>query len=65
VTWRYSAKHEEVRQARNLVTEEWLLDILNKMTEEVRYPNYRELRNFVIVLEPMGSPFSWSLKESL
>jgi len=41
VTWRYSAKHEEVRQARNLVSEEWLLEILNKMTEEVRYPNYR------------------------
>lgn len=34
VTWRYSAKHEEVRQARNLVSEEWLLETLNKMTEE-------------------------------
>ena len=41
MTWRYSAKHEEVRQARNLVSEEWLLETLNKMTEEVRYPNYK------------------------
>ena len=41
MTWRYSAKHQEVRQGRNLVSEEWLLETLNKMTEEVRYPNYR------------------------
>ncbi|KAL9958982.1 hypothetical protein ACROYT_G036062 [Oculina patagonica] len=34
VTWRYSAKHEEVRKARNLVSEEWLLQTLNRMTEE-------------------------------
>ena len=35
VTWRYSAKHEEVRKARTLVSEEWLEKTLAGMTEEV------------------------------
>ena len=61
MTWRYSAKHEEVRQARNLVSEEWLLEILNKMTEEVRYPNYRA--EFCDCI--MTRPSSWSFMENL
>ena len=36
VTWRYSAKHDEVRKGRNLVSEEWLLQTVNRMTEEVK-----------------------------
>ena len=37
MTWRYSAKHEEVKKARNLVSEAWLVETLNRMTEEVRF----------------------------
>lgn len=37
MTWRYSAKHEEVKKARNLVSEAWLVEKLNRMTEEVRF----------------------------
>ena len=35
MTWRYSAKHDEVRRARTLVSEEWLEKTLAGMTEEV------------------------------
>lgn len=34
VTWRYSTKHEQVKNARNLVSEAWLLETMNRMTEE-------------------------------
>lgn len=37
MTWRYSAKHDEVKKARNLVSEAWLVETLNRMTEEVRF----------------------------
>ena len=36
MTWRYSTKHEQVKNARNLVSEAWLLETMNRMTEEVR-----------------------------
>ena len=36
MTWRYSAKHDEVRKARKLVSEEWLEQALAGMTQEVR-----------------------------
>ena len=36
MTWRYSAKHDEVRKARTLVSEEWLEKALATLTKEVR-----------------------------
>lgn len=48
VTWRYSAKHDEVRKARTLVTEEWLEKTLAKLTEE-RQRNLTEERRKVLM----------------
>ncbi|KAJ7380427.1 Peptide-N(4)-(N-acetyl-beta- glucosaminyl)asparagine amidase [Desmophyllum pertusum] len=48
VTWRYSAKHDDVRQARQLVSEEWLSQTLNRMTEE-RQRHLSEARRKVLL----------------
>lgn len=47
VTWRYSAKHEEVKKARNLVSEAWLVATLNRMTLE-HQRNLSEARRKVL-----------------
>lgn len=47
VTWRYSAKHEEVKKARNLVSEAWLVETLNRMTLE-HQRNLSEARRKVL-----------------
>jgi len=48
VTWRYSAKHDEVRRARTLVSEEWLEKTLAGMTEE-RQRGLSEERRHVLM----------------
>lgn len=48
VTWRYSAKHEEVRKARTLVPEEWLEVTLAGMTEERQRNLSKERRDILL-----------------
>ncbi|XP_068751689.1 peptide-N(4)-(N-acetyl-beta-glucosaminyl)asparagine amidase-like [Montipora capricornis] len=48
VTWRYSAKHDEVRKARTLVSEDWLEKALATLTEE-RQINLSEERRKVLM----------------
>lgn len=48
VTWRYSAKHDEVRKARTLVSEKWLSETISSLTEE-RQRNLSEERKKVLM----------------
>ena len=57
MTWRYSAKHDEVRKARTLVSEKWLSETISNLTEEVRRNGMRSFR-------PIGPFAGWEFAQT-